>query len=98
MTMRAAAPAYTPNLTEVVSGWVYRSSETQLMEIDDFDNPGFIFVDKGIDLFNKVEGRLANHVRPVTATSPILPGCARSYRAWSMASCGPWRTSSIPSG
>jgi len=56
MTIRAAAPAYTPNLTEVVSGWVYRSTETQLMETDDFDNPGFIFVDKGIDLFNKVEG------------------------------------------
>jgi L-cysteine S-thiosulfotransferase len=56
ITIRAAAPAYTPNLDEVVSGWLLRSGETQALELDDFDNPGFILVDKGIDLFNRVEG------------------------------------------
>ncbi len=56
MITKAKAPAYTPKLTSVQSGWVFRSKETQALQLDDFDNPGFVFVDKGRDLFNKVEG------------------------------------------
>ncbi len=56
LTIRAPAPAYVENLTEVMSGWLFRSPETQALELDDFDNPAFVFIDKGIDLFNKVDG------------------------------------------
>ncbi len=56
MTVRAPAPAYLENIDEVLSGWLFRASETQALELDDFDNPGFVFVDKGIDLFNAVDG------------------------------------------
>jgi sulfur-oxidizing protein SoxA len=56
LTIRAAAPAHAENLDEVVSGWIYRSDETQDMQLDDFDNPGFVFVDQALDEWTKVDG------------------------------------------
>lgn len=56
MTIRAAAPAHAENLTEIYSGWVFRTDETQALQMDDFDNPGMIFVDQGLDVWNTVEG------------------------------------------
>ena len=53
---RAAAPAFAENLDTVYSGWHFRSGETQALQMDDFENPAFVFVDQGIDLFDKVEG------------------------------------------
>lgn len=53
---RAAAPAFAENLDTVYSGWHFRSGETQSLQMDDFENPAFVFVDQGIDLFDKVEG------------------------------------------
>lgn len=56
MTVRAAAPAHLENLSEVLSGWTFRTDETQALQMDDFDNPGMIFVDQGMDVWNTVEG------------------------------------------
>lgn len=53
---KAAAPAHAENLDEVFSGWVFRTDETQALQMDDFDNPAFVFVDQGIDLYNAVDG------------------------------------------
>lgn len=55
-TIRAAAPAHLENLDEVLSGWLFRSDETQELQLDDFDNPGFVFVDQAIDLYAAVDG------------------------------------------
>ena len=56
MTVRTAAPAHLENLSEVLSGWTFRTDETQALQMDDFDNPGMIFVDQGMDVWNTVEG------------------------------------------
>ena len=56
MTIRASAPAHTENLSEITSGWIYRSTETQALQLDDFDNPAFVFVDQCIDLFVQADG------------------------------------------
>lgn len=56
MITEAAAPAHTENLDRIYSGWIYRATETQALQLDDFDNPGFVFVDVGIDLYNEVDG------------------------------------------
>jgi sulfur-oxidizing protein SoxA len=57
ITTRAAAPAHLDGaLSEVLSGWHFRDTETRVMQADDFDNPGMIFVDRGIDSWNTVEG------------------------------------------
>ena len=55
LTTRVAAPADSP-LSEIISGWVYRNDETQSLQMDDFDNPGMIFVDQARDQWEVVEG------------------------------------------
>lgn len=51
-----AAPAHMANVDTIYSGWRFRSTETQALELDDFDNPAFVFVDQGVDLFDAVDG------------------------------------------
>jgi sulfur-oxidizing protein SoxA len=40
----------------IYSGWVFRTDETQALEMDDFDNPSFVFVEQAEDLFETVDG------------------------------------------
>jgi sulfur-oxidizing protein SoxA len=42
---------------EVYSGWRFRTPETQALQLDDFENPAFIHVETGQELWSKVEGR-----------------------------------------
>lgn len=56
LTTQAAAPAHAENLDKIYSGWLYRSKETQALQLDDFDNPSFVFVDQAIDEYSKVDG------------------------------------------
>jgi len=44
------------NLQHLYSGWRYRSSETQALQMDDFENPAFTAVDTGEELWNTVDG------------------------------------------
>jgi len=49
----------TPNghpLGKVISGYEFRSPETQALQQDDFENPGFLWVDKGEELWDTVDG------------------------------------------
>ncbi len=55
MITRAPAPDFL-DIDEVISGWVYRATETQALQMDDFENPGMIFVDVAVDDWNTVEG------------------------------------------
>ncbi len=57
MVTRTAAPAHLEDvMDEVISGWHFRGTETRAMQADDFDNPGMIFVDQGLDTWNTVDG------------------------------------------
>ncbi|QFT47660.1 SoxAX cytochrome complex subunit A precursor [Roseivivax sp. THAF40] len=56
MVVRTDAPAHMENIDTIYSGWVFRSDETQAFQMDDFDNPGMIFVDQAMDAWNTVEG------------------------------------------
>jgi sulfur-oxidizing protein SoxA len=40
----------------VFSGWVFRSDETQALQLDDFDNPSFVFIEQAEDLFETADG------------------------------------------
>jgi sulfur-oxidizing protein SoxA len=54
---RAAPAAHLDGaLTELISGWQFRDTETRAIQMDDFDNPGMIFVDRGIDSWNTADG------------------------------------------
>lgn len=57
MITRAAAPAHLEDaLDEVVSGWHFRSDETQALQMDDFENPAMVFVDQAYDAWETAEG------------------------------------------
>ncbi len=56
LTTVTAAPDHLENLDEIYSGWLFRTSETQALQIDDFENPAMIFVDQAIDMFETVDG------------------------------------------
>lgn len=43
-------------LDEIISGYEFRSEETQSLQDDDFDNPGYLWVDKGEELWSEVDG------------------------------------------
>lgn len=54
---RTAAPAHVADvLDEVMSGWLFRGETTRAMEMDDFDNPGMIFVEQAEDVWNAADG------------------------------------------
>lgn len=53
----APAPDHVKDVMETIySGWHYREAETRDLERDDFDNPGMVFVDRGLDSWNKAQG------------------------------------------
>ena len=56
VTQTKAAAHLAGSLDEVRSGWTFRTKETQSLQMDDFDNPGMIFVDQGMDTWNTVDG------------------------------------------
>lgn len=55
MVAEAQAPAFI-DIPEIFSGWEFRSSETQALQLDDFDNPGMLEVDNAMENWNTVEG------------------------------------------
>lgn len=57
ITVEAPAPDHLKDrLDTIYAGWVFRSKETQALEMDDFDNPAMVFVDKAWEVWNTPEG------------------------------------------
>ena len=56
LVTESKAPDHLEYIDTVYSGWRFRTDETQALQIDDFDNPAMIFVDKAIDAYTTVEG------------------------------------------
>ena len=53
---QTAAPAHMENVDTIYSGWVFRTDETQALQMDDFDNPSFVFIDQALDQWETAEG------------------------------------------
>ena len=49
-------PAASSPLDHVYSGWRFRASETQSLQLDDFENPAFPAVDAGEALWSTADG------------------------------------------
>ena len=55
---KAPAPEHLKDVMDwVYSGWHYREDETRALERDDFDNPGMVYVDRGLDMWNAAIGK-----------------------------------------
>lgn len=52
----AKAPSHMENVDTIYSGWRFRIKETQALQMDDFDNPSFVFVDQARDAWTKADG------------------------------------------
>ena len=53
----APAPDFLKEVVDTIySGWHYREDETRDLQRDDFDNPGMVYVDRGLDLWNSAIG------------------------------------------
>lgn len=89
MATRVAPPEGHP-LTELISGWHYRTPETRALEADSFQNPGMLGVEQGEEIWNTVEGTEGKSCASChndAATS--MKGVGASYPKWHSASKRP---------
>ncbi|MBU2357841.1 MAG: sulfur oxidation c-type cytochrome SoxA [Alphaproteobacteria bacterium] len=56
MITDAPAPDYVEGLKTIYSGWRFRDASLQQMEMDDFENPAVIAVDRATEMWSTVEG------------------------------------------
>ncbi len=77
---RTAAPAHVADaLDEVMSGWLFRGTETRAMEMDDFDNPGMIFAEQAEDKWNLAEGSKGKSCADCHGASEEMAGVRPVY-------------------
>ncbi len=84
MTTKAPVPAHMEDvpMDQIMSGWHFRSDETQALQMDDFDNPGMIFVDAGMDQWNAVEGSEGNSCATCHEGPESMKGVRAVYPKW----------------
>lgn len=84
MITKTAVPEHmsdTP-VSELMSGWHFRSDETQALQMDDFDNPGMIFVDEGMAQWETVEGTEGNSCASCHEDPSSMKGVRAVYPKW----------------
>ena len=80
---RTAAPAHlSDTLDEVMSGWLFRGTETRAMQADDFDNPGMIFVEQAQDSWMIAEGTEGKSCLSCHNDMDSMAGVKATYPKW----------------
>jgi sulfur-oxidizing protein SoxA len=83
---KAAADAHLDGaMDEVISGWHFRSDETQALEMDDFDNPGMIFVDEAREMWATAEGSEGKSCASCHGEPEDMAGVKAVYPKWNEA-------------
>lgn len=82
MVTRTKAPAHLENLDEIRSGWTFRTKETQAFQMDDFDNPGMIFVDQALDTWETVDGAAGKSCATCHEGPESMAGMRASMPKW----------------
>ncbi|MDJ0822489.1 MAG: sulfur oxidation c-type cytochrome SoxA [Paracoccaceae bacterium] len=84
MTTKVAAPAHMAEtgIDEIISGWHFRSDETQQLQTDDFENQGMIFVDQGLETWQTVDGSEGKSCASCHEGPESMEGVAASYPKW----------------
>ncbi len=79
---RAAAPEGHP-LDEVLSGWLFRTPETRALEADSFANPAMLYVERGEEIWNTVEGEAGKSCASCHGdASETMAGIGAHYPKW----------------
>lgn len=83
MITRAAPPPGHP-LDEVRSGWLYRTKETRALQVDSFQNPAMLYVERGAEIWNSVEGAAGKSCASCHGdAAESMKGVGASYPKWS---------------
>ena len=83
MVTRTAAPAHmSDSMDEVISGWVFRSDQTQEMQQDDFDNPGMIWVESAMETWETAEGTENKSCADCHGDIEEMAGVKATYPKW----------------
>ncbi|MBU3259412.1 sulfur oxidation c-type cytochrome SoxA [Roseovarius sp. PS-C2] len=81
---KAPLPAHMEeaNMDMIMSGWHFRSDETQVLEMDDFDNPGMVFVEIGQEQWDTVEGSEGKSCASCHEGPESMTGVRAVYPKW----------------
>ena len=80
---RTAAPAHLSDaMDEVMSGWLFRGTETRAMQADDFDNPGMIFVEQAMETWDAVDGTEGKSCASCHNGIDSMAGVKPTYPKW----------------
>jgi len=83
MITRTVAPAHlSDTLDEVMSGWLFRGTETRAMQADDFDNPGMIFVEQAQEAWMTAEGTEGKSCSSCHNDLDSMAGVKATYPKW----------------
>ena len=83
MVTKTDAPAHLEGaLPEIMSGWRFRSDETQQTQMDDFDNPGMIFVDQAQAVWDTAEGSEGKSCASCHNDVESMEGVRAVYPKW----------------
>ncbi|MCL4126920.1 UNVERIFIED_CONTAM: hypothetical protein GTU68_026364, partial [Idotea baltica] len=70
-------------LTEVISGWHFRTPETRALEADSFQNPGMLGFEQGEEIWNTVEGTEGKSCASCHDDAAVsMKGVGASYPKW----------------
>ncbi|MDQ2633219.1 MAG: sulfur oxidation c-type cytochrome SoxA [Pseudomonadota bacterium] len=82
MITRAKAQEGLP-FDEVLSGWLFREAETRELEADSFQNPGMLYVERGEEIWNTVEGAAGKSCASCHEDASVtMAGIAAHYPKW----------------
>ena len=84
-----AAPEGSPFDT-LYSGWRYRSDETQALQLEDIENPGFSAVDDGIELWETAAGTSGKSCADCHGDIDTFKGLRAGMPKWNAAAGKPW--------
>lgn len=93
LATEAPAPAHLEGALgdKIYSGWRFRDEETRAMQMDDFDNPMFLFVDAGREAWSKPDGTVGkscadchNGIESMKGVRAVMPKVAANGELWSM--------------
>lgn len=82
MIERAPAPPHVEAFDEIITGWAFRSDETQALQMDDFDNPGMLGVERARVMFDTPMGSGGQACSSCHETPEALRGVRATYPKW----------------
>ncbi len=86
MITEAAAPDHVDGLRTIYSGWRFRSDETQVLQMDDFDNPGMLGVEAAMEQWETADGSAGKSCADCHgASEESMAGLRAVYPKWSEA-------------